>query len=251
MSGLILFPVIFIYIFVSFIISKLIKCFIVKKYLAKYIFLFLLIFPFSDLILIHIGMFFYKPFVHYTIYEYPELNKNNKLESLDANIIGYTFFDSYFDEKTLNEFISNTFPNIKEKVEDFIELPKNIHYKNKLGEYIEEKYFVKINFNKNNNFIDINTVSQGRFTQIIKEETKNNYLFVYTKGQTIIFDKKLNKVLASNPIFFIEGNSILMGIRNSIFVMGGSQSPIFRGAGIIHSGEKEMLKEIFNIEGLI
>lgn len=251
MSGLIIGPIVFMYIVFAFIICIIIKSFIVKKYLAKYIFLFLLIFPFSDLILIHIGMFFYKPFVHYTIYEYPELNKNNKVESLDANMIGYTFFDSYFDEKTLNEFISNTFPNIKEKVEEFIELPMTVDYKNELGEYINKKYFAKIYFNKNSNFIEINNISQGRFTKIREEETRNNYLFVYTKGQTIIFDKKLNKVLASNPFFFIKGNAILMGIRNSIFVMGGSQSPIFRGAGIIHSGEKEMLKEIFNIEGLI
>lgn len=158
------------YIFVAFIISKLIKYFIVKKYLAKYIFLLILIFPFSDLILIKLGMFFYKPFITYTIYEYPELNKNNKIESLDANIIKYSFKDKYFNEKILDEFISNKLPNIKEKVEDFIELPMKVNYKNEFGNYVSEQYFVKIYFNKKSNLIEINNISHGRFTEIIEEK---------------------------------------------------------------------------------
>lgn len=104
--------------------------------------------------------------------------------------------------------------------------------------------------NKDIDFVEIKDKYEARYIKKIEEKYKNYGLLGIRVGKTVIFDTILNKELASSPIFFIEGNEIMLNIRNNIFVSGGSQTPMFGGVGIISEPKEEMIKELFNIEGL-
>ena len=177
-------------------------------------------FPFWDIILANIIVLAYKPFATYTIYEYPQMDKNGRIKSIGGRLLNYNFATRLFDKKEFDEYLNKKFPDIKNKVNDFIELPTKTDYRNE--------------FNKIK----------------IKEEYKDYVILKIIVGKTIVFDTKLNKELASSPIFFIEGNEAMLNIRNSIFVSGGSQTPMFGGVGIISEPKEKMIKELFNIEGL-
>jgi len=250
MSGIIIFPIVLIYIFVAFLIYKLVLKNTNKKFLSSMVFIGILTFPFWDIILANIIVLAYKPFATYTIYEYPQIDKNGRIESIGGGLLNYNFASRFFDKKEFDKYLNKDFPDMRKKVSDFIEFPIKTDYRDELNKIRIKEEVAKVYLQKDTNFVEIKDEYEARYIKKIEEEYKNYGLLGIRIGKTVIFDTILNKELASSPIFFIEGNEIMLNIRNNIFVSGGSQTPMFGGVGIISEPKEEMIKKLFNIEGL-
>lgn len=250
MSGIIIFPIVLIYIFVAFLIYKLVLRNTNKKFLSSMVFIGILFFPFWDIILANIIVLAYKPFATYTIYEYPQKDKDGKIESIGGGLLNYNFDSDFFNKKEFDEYLNKKFPDIKNKVSDFIEFPTKTVYRNEFNKIRIKEEVAKVYLNKDIDFVEIKDKYEARYATKVEEEYKNYGLLGIRVGKTVIFDTTSNKELASSPIFFIEGNEAMLNIRNNIFVSGGSQTPMFGGVGIISEPKEKMIKELFNIKGL-
>ena len=259
MSGLIILPIFLFYVAVAFLILKAVTKNrfqnVSKTRMNVIISIIVLVFPFWDLLaVLGVRTVFQAFFLEPIIYEYPVKDSEGKVESLSAKLTPYFIDPSTLESDTKKEIvIKKVYPNIKDKVSDFIEL------KTLIDRDINDKPiygFAKIYIKQNDMPYELIETSQARYTGGMSDEkTDYNLLgFHYRYSAYEVQDTVQNKVIAKAPYVRISGLWIMDKFRTEVLMLksGPTEHRLFgvgSGKSFWHDAD-DMLTDLFHIEGV-
>ena len=201
-------------IFVSKIVTVLlIEDLAVKMYknaLYLFVFTFFLLLPFWDLVLQKGIKTYYQVFMsNPTIYEYPEKDKNGKVESLAADKISSIASSGYLTEHGRFNNLVNDY-----KVSNFLEIYMFDSFKK---EIVDNKEVIKRDYKKDMGYVRVYLNQDEIKYDLIKDESefKARYqvlgeetdFYIFKKIDVKIWDKKKNILLG-------EGSELKFGARD-------------------------------------
>ena len=213
-----------------------------------------LIFPFWDLFLaLGIRTINQAYFLDPVIIEYPEKNEKGQVESLSGSLVQGMMPSEYLKETEKRIFIVSVYPNIKQKVADFIEMETLLSR----DENDKPIYgFAKIYINKKDMPYELITKSEARYSSTFESVSDEIDLIVFQMrySKFSVIDTKKNKVIAYAPSLAVSGVWIMDLFRREILMMtsGPTNKRLFGvGSGrSFNGGANEMLENLFHIEGV-
>ena len=236
MSGLIAVPLFVFYVVVATLIVRyLLKKF--KKHLpVAVVVLIVILLPFWDVLGAYLIKGYYELTLKPDIYEYPQRDKNGKIESVGASLAGGKFMDNFTDQKKLDLLLKK----LKESnVSDFVEYNSEVY---KTNDALEEpqRVLVRVNINNKEKPYEIVKESKARYIGKFLPESKPTFLlfFVVFKNEYGIFDTKKNKLIAKSQAVSIGTPRFMDTLRRNLFFL-----PSFRTGSV--NTWTDMKKELF------
>ncbi|NQY21499.1 MAG: hypothetical protein HRT40_09345 [Campylobacteraceae bacterium] len=249
MSGLIILPIFIFYVVVAFFVFKLLLSMFRKKFSNILLLILVILLPFWDLLFQFGIRSFYQVFLlNPIVYEMPQKDKDGKIESIGDSLTFYLSMKNIIDKEKLVYRLNRIYPNLKEKVSDYIELNSMTgSYENKTNKDVIVKIFML------NNSYEIIDKTEARYIKKSVDNPSSSLLgFKIRKDEYQIYDTKLNKVIGSAPLFVIGTVPFMEYIRREYFLMyvGPNQNELFNVGGAGYASYDELVKILFDIEGL-
>jgi len=230
MSGIIIIPIFIFYVLVSGLILTLILKALNIKINKIILIIIVVLLPFWDLfvqkgIKTYYQLFLLDPIV----YEYPEFDKNGKIESMIERI-NFMPDDSQFNNKLYN------------------------YYSNYISDYII--YYAVNNYSKEiNKIVKLDLVNKtynynekliARY-DIVKSKPENSFFGFYMKQKNKFIDRKMNKVLATTTNIIFKSKYSYFREHILLLITGASQTPLFYVKNIFTN--KKYLKQALKLKG--
>ncbi len=248
MSGLIIIPIYIIYVIVGFIIFKLILKLFKKRLNSIIVLAIVIVFPFWDIFaangILKILTYTTKPI----IYEMPEKDKDGKIESIGESLTFTIQKETLDNKEELKKLLKKRYPNINEKVKDFIEFKTNLWIKNKFDKTVIAKIYLNPNLKKDYKIIE---KSEARYISKLIDSEDDTFLgFKLFKSHVEFIDTKKNKIIAIAPSIRVGTPYIMNLFRGGILLLisGGGGSTMFGTKPILTFNDCK--KQLFDIKGL-
>ncbi len=236
MSGLIAVPLFVFYVVVATLIVRyLLKKF--KKHLpVAVVVLIVILLPFWDVLGAYLIKGYYELTLKPDIYEYPQRDKNGKIESVGASLAGFRsmhWFKNSDDFKYLLKTIQES------NISDFVEFKSYIY---KTNDALEEsqRVLVRVNINNKEKPYEIVKESKARYIKEVEEvQPTNLFLFAIFITESRVIDRKTHKIIAVSKTISIGTPRFMDTLRRNLFFL-----PSFRTGSVNHANE--MRRELFD-----
>ena len=242
MSGLIVVPLFIFYVVVAtLIVTALLKKF--KKHLPlAVVILIVILLPFWDIFGALLIKGYYELTLKPDIYEYPQRDKNGKIESVGASLAGGRFMKNFTDKKRFERLLQKL---KKSNISDFVEFDSEI-YKTDSALEDPQKVLVRVYINNKEKPYEIVKESKARYIGKFLPDSKPTFLlfFVVFKNEYGIYDTKNDKLIAKSQAVSIGTPRFMDTLRRNLFFL-----PSFRTGSV--NTWIDLKKELFGDVGVV
>ena len=225
------------YIFFAIINSKIIYLIVKSRKIQLFVFITILLLPFSDILIQKIIKSYYSNYeMNAKIYAFPKEDGNGKIESLDLTDSFATWSLKYFENSDINRLNVESFikeMSFDDKIKEFLEI--------KIADVDSGNKYLRIRFETNG--IKTEFIENGTARYKVNIQTKEKLFGLFTETKYQLIDRKDNNKLlveAKRVSFPNEKNNF----RNK-FLLWGTTEDIFKIDSI---NTKEVIEKLLQVE---